>query len=511
MTSFFHMLYDQRRRTKHNRENFLSTALAGLIRRDRVAFRLLLAELGWPNDGDLTHRSVQTQVVLPKSQKKPDLKLSVGRGRAPWTALIECKLDEDPEERASEQIRTYQRLFDGPVALLAKRHHIESLSGQDWAHVKHRGSWEGFAERLWKDSRRLDPEAIPRIRRDFLDLAADFSVGGRQPLDHEDFARACAAQRRVVAWQDALRTTVGALLPVGTVTPEEDGAESRVSVTWDDDGPLEVWWEAEGPAKHLSVKGLGLTATLSTETGTPILYWAVDARPKQKSLDKATKLVMADEGWKSSSWGWWYRPLAESMDEEEPASDILARVLVEARAALASGLGLEVGDQSPSFAQEAARPLAAAVGDLQTANQAAEVLENASSELKNAVLARLQHHFGNDSRKGKRGRRKLYVQGFRSGEIELNTWDYMHADDAGVGLWLWLGGKLVNDELSPAFDALGLPPGVTYSQSVDGSRDLQLRISALHPDPMEARVEATAKMVITKLARMRKRIQKAGR
>ncbi|HND31079.1 MAG TPA: hypothetical protein PLA94_13825, partial [Myxococcota bacterium] len=302
MSRIFPALLKYTSRDHVPREDFTTTCLAELMRRDRLATHVVLGVLGLADqvDGDLTYRTIHTHVRLKGSQKRPDLSIRIGVGSATKRVLIEAKLWSPP---SPTQVRTYAKLAGCAVALLAPEAQLPLRDDPVWAGVP-RGSWEAIAEGLRDANARLDPDQIPAIREDFLALLEHLEIGGLQRLSPAEFCAATDVRAQAPKWVALVRQGVCALLPEG-VTPTRvmnpDTPEDEAG--WRSDQPLEARWSANN-APHPGLLGLELSGWAVGTRSAPVLAWTLAVKPTAETLTRCLPAMKAGGAWNTEG-EWW--------------------------------------------------------------------------------------------------------------------------------------------------------------------------------------------------------------
>jgi hypothetical protein len=432
------------------REDFTTTCLAELMRRDRLAAHVVLKVLGLIDQvgSDLTHRTIHTQVRLSGSQKRPDLSVSIGIGASTKRVLIEAKVWSPPY---AAQVRHYANLGRCPVALLAPEARLPLHDDQGWAGVP-RGSWEAIAEGLRDENARLDPDQVPAFRADFLSLMEELGIGGLRRLSPVEFRAASGVTAATPEWVSFVAQGVRELLPEGAspaptwaTNTDTSGDEAR----WGSTQPLDAWWSAPtGP--HPGLLGLGLSGWAVGTRSAPALAWILSVRPTPETLKRCHSALKAGGAWNTEG-EWWWVYLADQLDPDRPLAAGLREAVTEARAVLRDELAIEA--ELP----EAAVELSGGAEALRTIHAGLEVQQRASQALGAAIQAIMDRLLrGLNARIGVKARRvatrepriEISRDGGNSVYIGATSW---LADRPGIIVWTAWGGKKRKAELTPLF------------------------------------------------------------
>lgn len=454
---FLTELYKYRTRRNEQQEDYLSTCMAELMRRDQVACRVILEVLGLKPPSRLVDRSIHTQYRYPGCKDRPDVVIQVGRGLDVWRAAIEAKVKAAPDR---SQVRRYEQL-EPHVALLAPEAKLGL--GADWEGVP-RGSWEAMWLRLAEENVRLDPGSIPRFRQDFLDLLRGFGLAGLVRPTPDDVRAAVRAHGRFVGWHELLREGVRGLLANHEIVfrDSDDQRDGVREAVWESNSGLDVYWESErAPAKGLPLEGLGLSADVGHGAGAPILEWKVWVYPTGKARKAHKNLVGSNGAWQDEG-GWWSLHIADSGDPEAPFQDQVRRVVVAARGWLREDLGIDV----PATDLElpgglGLTPLPTVLHALTGYDEVDRALSAWASELLRRVFDALRDRLGEARvRMTRRGRRKIVVTGPGGPGLHLGTWHSL-GDEALVGFFVWFGGKRRNRAMTRPLLTLSWPEGIS--------------------------------------------------
>lgn len=425
-------LYRYRSRNREHREDYLSTCLAELMRRDQAACRAVLRAAGLAAPKRLTPRVVHTQVRYAGERvDRPDVRLVAGSGAETYRVLFECKVEAVPDRN---QIGRYAAL-EPHVALIAPEDAIASLDPTVWAGV-HRVSWQRIGQELDAESARVDDADVPPIRREFVALLEHFGQRGLIDVSPSDIRGAVAAHRRAGDLRVLIRDAVRQLLPDGITYAEPGGPDAggdRVAA-WIEDG-LEVCWESgTAPLASVPLEGLGIGAHVGVGAGDPVLEWALWTYPTSKERRARQKLIQ-DGGWEQGEYDWWRMAIDDPGDPEAPLREQLERVVALSRDWLRTDFGV-VTRKDPIALPPGlgAAPMPVAVRDLRIIGSTDAALRAWSVHL----LGALQGSFaatGLESSWG-RGRKKLVVGSGRD-RFHVGTWFWVAPEGAHLGTWVW--------------------------------------------------------------------------
>lgn len=327
--------------SKESREDFLSSCLAELMRRDAAACAAVLTTVGFSDLPTLTvgAYTVRTQVGRSHRAKMRwcDILVELRGGRH---LLIECKVGDAPK---LGQIKLYRKLWKTlDVALLAPEWSIpRTVAWDDMA----RGTWQD----VWEAIAHL-PEAAhgESFRGAFLDLLAHLGLEGSRNLSTVELTAAREAWHRQEPLRAAMREAVLALLEDGAVSvcEEESAPDGYGGATWGDARPLNCFWWRERPRDGLPLRGLGLEARLMEGVGAAgaldWILWVVPTTQGKASLKRAVK---QDPTWIRDGEEWEHS-LGDTGGPDTPFYEQLALAVKEARAWLRRGLGIPVGKQT---------------------------------------------------------------------------------------------------------------------------------------------------------------------
>lgn len=408
----------QRFPSRHG-DALLVLALAELLRRDRVALRLLLDALDLPDaPEDLRARTVHARVRLPGEHgTMVDLRVQIGVGEEAWVAHLAALRGDRVAGRVVDRLLGW-RGSDQPAhaGALVPRARLPTVHAAVETLMAERGhlgvgeprvaAWEDLVEALRQDAARMDDRDVPRMRLDFIDLATRAGLGGLRAVSTAELRQARRAATRLADAERLLRRSVRGLLPVGVARPVDaataDALDEPRQARWDAGEPLDVSWSSDASIQPgVPIKGLGLRVRRGSGPGRPVLRWWLRARPRKRwrrQLDPDLPRL----GWVREDRGWWAVELVDVGDPEEPWTAQLLRVLRQARAALAADLGLTAGDHPVDLG--AADPSAPAGPDLQDIaaglarlGTTALALAGWRDELHRAVVDGLRVRLGHDT------------------------------------------------------------------------------------------------------------------
>lgn len=316
------------RDSRESREDFLSSCLAELMRRDPEACAAVLAAVGIPGP-PLAGRaySVRTQVGRPHDGAMRWCDILVEVADHP-PILLECKVGAVPDRA---QVRLYSRLWDTPhVALLAPVDAIRALEAKTWKDAP-RGAWQA----VWEAIEALpDAGAHTPFRAAVLDLMDHLELAGCPRRSADDLARAEGAWKVQAPLREPMRQAVLALLvkdhlplPVEEEDPRADG---RTQPVWGDGGPLNAYWERYAARDGSYLLGLGLEVQIRQGVGSDDIDWVLSVCPSP-TLAPTLKAKAGDVGGWTEAWGWFSRVLGDTGGPETPFAEQLVRAVAEAR------------------------------------------------------------------------------------------------------------------------------------------------------------------------------------
>lgn len=450
MSLLLHQLLKFSSRAHEPREDFTTTCLAELMRRDRLATGVVLEVLGLANhlDTDLTHRAVHTQVRLPGSRRRPDLSVRVGLGANARRVLIEAKVWSTPY---ASQVRDYRRLSGCPVALLAPEARLPSEGDSDWSGIP-RGSWEAIAERLRDENARLDPEQIPSLRQDFLALLERLHIGGLRRVSPAEFRAAAEVTARTPAWTSLVAQGVQALLPEGASPPRTTKTRAAGDEAhWGSTQPLDAWWQAEPRA---GVAGLGLSGWAVGTRSSPVLAWILSVRPTPETRARCLTALREGGAWNTEG-DWWWVNLGDQLDPDRPLAAALQDAVTEAREVLRDELGVEAESPGAPVALDGgAEALRTFHAGLEVQQRATQALDAAIRTLMDHLLRGLNARIGDSARKVAIREPRIELRRASGNSVIIGAKHWL-AGHPGLIVWTWWGGKKRNAALTPCFVAGG--------------------------------------------------------
>lgn len=330
--------------SKENREDFLSSCLAELMRRDRPAFVAVMQAVGFTVPATVDRYTVRTQVSRVNQTGTMywcDVLVELP-GAAPF--VIECKVDDTPK---LSQIKRYQTLWKTQnVALLAPERSLPK--SKSWNGIP-RGSWQAVWEALASA-----PKAAKggNFRRAIMDLMThdNFQLEGCPNQSIGQIRTAKEAWHKQEPLRDPLRQAVLALLKSSAVAPEEPTATigkpaGRTEARWGEGTPFNAHWSRDADAGGLGLRGLGLEARVQEGVGDATLDWFLWVRPATSTVPKIKAAAKGNVGWTQDG-DEWERPLGDTGGPDTPFSEQLSRAVSEGRRWLQRDLGIVVGTAS---------------------------------------------------------------------------------------------------------------------------------------------------------------------
>lgn len=433
------------------REDFTTTCLAELMRRDRLTAHVVLEVLGLTEhaDRDLTYRTVHTQVRLKGSKKRADLSVWIGLGAASKRLLIEAKVWSPPDPA---QIRVYSKLAGCPVALLAPQKRLPRHDDPDWDGIP-RGSWEAIAERLRDANARLDSNQIPAFRVDFLALLDELGISGLRHLSPAEFRAASQAKGRFPEWVSLVAQGVSALLPKGK-TPAQHWETNTENLTdepkWGSTQPLDAYWSAVS-APHGGLLGLELSGWAVGTRSAPALSWTLSVKPSPEITKKYRNKLEQGGVWNFEG-DWWWVYLADQLDPDRALSACLRDAVLEARAVLQDELSIEaeVLDADVALNGSGDVPLRTVHAELEVQQRATKALETAIRAIIDQLFQGLAQRL--DSKARMRATREPRIELLRDGGnsvfIGAKSW---LSGRPGLIVWTAWGGEKRNATLTHLF------------------------------------------------------------
>lgn len=327
--------------SKESREDFLSSCLAELMRRDTECCRAVLQTVGLAPPADVASRRIRTQVRMREGERLgiPDIIVET----AGWMGIIECKAGAPPD---LGQIAKYLALRpDAAVAFLAPGETIGTLDPEARAKVpgtKKQIGWADVPKASWNDvvSAVVDlPTDQADFRDAFVDLAGELGYLARRSPTLADAAAVTAAASRLEVLRPAFRAAVLALLPDKTIPgPTEPDADDS-PLAWGEGTSFNTYWAADKAPKDLPLLGLGLEVEIREGVGHDELTWALVVYPSPKAM----KLMRAGEGDWAETDGWCRLPLSDVGSPTDTLGDQLRAAVKEARWWLRRDLKIETG------------------------------------------------------------------------------------------------------------------------------------------------------------------------
>ena len=342
-------------RTQHyeHTEDFISSCLAELMRRDEDACRAVLRCFGFRPPRQLHPVQVRTQVrfLLRDGETAiPDLCVSVGDPARPTKYAIECKHKQSPN---LDQIRRYSRIQASmKVALLATADHLSNLVDTPaWAKVK-MASWQD----IWSAVHDLDSDSASEMnlefRTAFTELLECFSLQGLGQPAAEYLQAACTYSKEQTEAQRILRKAVAAVLPPDQPSVGDEHAffdhPELPHWAWKHNDDLEDGWEADRSVKELGLYGLGLEVKRLEGVGSTELEWVFRVKPVHRQARLLKRNSSENHRWQEYDDGWWRLPMADMGGPRATFAEQCARATEEARRWLRRDLGLSVGVGTPS-------------------------------------------------------------------------------------------------------------------------------------------------------------------
>lgn len=327
--------------SKESREDFLSSCLAELMRRDTECCRAVLQTVGLAPPADVASRRIRTQVRLRDGERLgiPDIIVeTVG-----WIGIIECKAGAPPD---LGQIARYLALRpEAAVAFLAPGEAIGALDPDARAKVpgtKKQIAWGDVPKASWGDvvSAVVDlPTDQADFRDAFVDLAGELGYLARRSPTLADAAAVTAAARRLEVLRPAFRAAVLALLPDKTIPGRTEPDADDSPLAWGEGTSFNTYWEADKAPKGPPLLGLGLEVEVREGVGHDELTWALAIYPSPKAM----KLLRAGDGDWDEGTDWWSLPLSDVGSPTDTLGDQLKAAVKEARWWLRHDLKIETG------------------------------------------------------------------------------------------------------------------------------------------------------------------------
>ena len=325
---FLKDLFRYRTTGKENREDFLSSCLAELMRRDADACEAVLSAVKLTTHPPLTDGYVvRTQVGKHHAKKMRWCDVMVEFiGHDPL--IIECKVGDSPKV---QQVKRYQQLWDTKhVALLAPVSSVPPKDSKPW-HGIPRGSWQA----VWEAIEGL-PKSKPHtpFRKALLDLMTHLELAGcphRSTADLQEVEAAWSALQplRRPMRQAVLHLLADKTIPLG-VDAESNGNEGKTKPVWGDGSPLNAYWERDAARDGTKLLGLGLDVRECEGVGSADLDWYLSLYPSPTLEPKMAKLSKTEHGW-TSSYGWYERVLGDTGGPDTTFAEQLERAVKEAR------------------------------------------------------------------------------------------------------------------------------------------------------------------------------------
>ena len=383
-------------------------------------------------------------------------------------------------EDVAKQVDAYRALTRMPVALLAKRSELPGASARRWEGIP-RGSWEGLVERLRDANQQLDPDAIPRLRQDFIELAEAFQVGGELPLTDAAVKRAVAARQQLAEWPRVVEPLLRRLLP-------ELPATTKDSWVWSEDGPLDGAWQRKNAPQGFGASGLGLRGEPQRVGDHSVVVWFVWIYPSSKT--EAEHRHLLDEGWDETEYGWWTLELGSTFDPDETGREVLERLLADLHTAVTGELGIPLLP-TPTLPTKPIldMPVLAHSQALELTQVASDRLRQVVDGFYPAMLHALGKYFPGNVRLSRRGRRRVFLNALTSNPREFAALLKLDGKGAFVGIWCWLGGKRAHDAVEPSLAAWCTDLGVSWKRSETADRHFDLMIPALPVATLKDRLQ----------------------
>jgi hypothetical protein len=417
--------------TKENREDFLSSCLAELMRRDCEICNAILNTLQLPTVH--SHYWVQTQVGrIDTAGVARYCDILIGdSNNSP--RIIECKIDAPTDY---EQIQRYQKLWHTKhVALLACKKSLPKSA--EWASIP-QASWQ----QIWENLHTLHLEGVGDLfRTAVLDLMEYLDLQGCINLKVSQVLSARAAWLRQLSLQDDLKQAVLAILPKGEVDVKDiSNEETKASVAYwqgehQRESLMDVFWLRES-VQNNKLYGLGLTARVQEGVGEPILAWSIWVCVTQDVNRGLDAISRKDSEWHRLGDGW-ERPLIDTGKPDVALVDQLTAVVNNARYWLSRDLKIISGQREIIWVnkEHSTRSLAE---DMVATKRAHTALKQWSQRL----IEDLEDLFKKDFPRLKppwkfhRIKNNLRLQDKNINKLSLN-WGYMLSKEKSIlGLWL---------------------------------------------------------------------------
>ncbi|HND31080.1 MAG TPA: hypothetical protein PLA94_13830 [Myxococcota bacterium] len=337
--------------SKESREDFLSSCLAELMRRDTECCRVVLQTVGLLPPAGVASRRIRTQVRLRDGERLgiPDVVVET----AGWLGIIECKAGAAPD---LDQIAKYRALRpNAAVAFLAPADAIGALDPDARAKVpgtKKQIGCSDVPKASWSDvvSALVElPTDQADFRDAFVDLAGELGYLARRSPSLADASASADAAGRLEVLRPAFRAAVRALLPEKIIPEPAEPDTEDSPLVWGEGTSFNTYWETDTAPKGLPLLGLGLEVEVREGVGHDELKWALAIYPSAK----ATKLLRAAEGDWDETAGWWSLPLSDVGSPTDTLGDQLNAAVREARWWLRRDLKIETGTRKLTILPDA--------------------------------------------------------------------------------------------------------------------------------------------------------------
>ena len=425
MSGFLHELHRYRTQHHQHREDYLSTCMAELMRRDQEGCRSILSTLSLSPPEPLWPRQIHTQITLAGTRDRPDVRVWVGRGADRWEALIECKVDEPA---SLEQVQRYQA-GGRRVAFLAPAAKIRALDHR-WEGIP-AASWEEIHQALSALNARLDSASVPAFRADFLDLLEGFHLAPPPVLNPIAVRAAMAAFARVGDLGSLVQRAVQQMLPEGITYTTFDDA-TGVEAGWYAEALGAGWESDEAPLLGVPLEGLYLEASIGEAVGDDVLTWTLSIYPTAPArltwAEQATQM-----GFELTN-EYWALILHDAGDTDRSFHDQLVTAVQGARACLAE-LGIATAQGGVELGTDVGmEPLYAVSAAIRSTDRLSSALQEWEDELRRLLKMRLQAA-GLLTRETTRRPRTLFV---RRGDSEhrVGLWHKLDSESSLIGIWL---------------------------------------------------------------------------